>query len=266
MKVRMADKFLKTAVFIIVCVVALTVAPWLIIFHNAPVSTDPAHWGVFGDYLGGVLSTFLSAFGFVGLIYTVIMQRQAVSAQMAAIRQDKEIRDDEVYSGQALACLEEALGKITLVSTTIRRDRLAWLESARLIMTARELSERINSHSVYTVYDAAEKIYRSRFSSLLDPDNNNETMQPAFFGGTDWEAYMAGRVPETIEPRSVYVIYSFLNWQRHESDVLDTVTRDWDMDRISRRHRGARLYLEPILNRTSPRPPEEAGPQDRSGV
>jgi hypothetical protein len=238
--------FLKLVMGVVTFAVVVTCAPWLYAFYDLPMSSDPGAWGVFGDYIGGVLSTFLSACGFIGVIYTVAMQRKAVSAQMANIKQDKDIRDDEVYSNQALACLDEAIRKITS-DGAVYTDRVAWLECARLILTARELAGRIQSHSVNAVYFAAEKIYRSKFSSLLDPGILTESMQPSFFDGVNWDAVMQNKSAEAVEPLSVYVIYSFISWQKGELDILDSIAEEIDVERVSRRYFGARMYLSKKL-------------------
>lgn len=240
---------MKWVVVIVVFVIFITFAPWLYTFYDLPMSADPGAWGVFGDYIGGILSTFLSALGFIGVIYTVHMQRKAVSAQMAAISQDKEIRDDEVYSNQALSCLDEALRKITREGE-VYTDRVAWLECARLVLTARELAGKIQSHSVKTVYIAAERIYRSRFSSLLDPGVLAESMQSSFFEGMNWDSYMRNASTAAVEPLSAYVIYSFLSWQRDEPDILASISGEIDIERVSRRYLGARMYLEKKLKIT----------------
>ncbi|MGB4497226.1 MAG: putative phage abortive infection protein [Methylococcaceae bacterium] len=48
-------------------------------FH-APLSNDADKWGVFGDFVGGTLNPLLSFFGFIALLYTVIIQRAALES------------------------------------------------------------------------------------------------------------------------------------------------------------------------------------------
>ncbi|NNJ18958.1 hypothetical protein CSV86_029545 [Pseudomonas putida CSV86] len=141
-------------------------------------STSPADWGVFGDYFGGYVN-LISVLGFIGIIATIKTQSDTISTQLSGIAQEKEIRDDEVYSKQSLECLNEALDKLkSPLDGKLYRSRLAWLESARLIVTAQDLAGRIKSDSMQHTYKAAEKVIRSKFSTMLNPDNSPETMQP----------------------------------------------------------------------------------------
>ncbi|MFK7698481.1 hypothetical protein [Pseudomonas caspiana] len=240
-------------IFVVIAMsVTLVVLPWVATFHNAPLSTTPADWGVFGDYFGGVLSIPVSIFGFVALLITIKIQREAMEMQMAALKaqwksieQDKEARDDEVYSRQSLECFNEALSKlINPTDGRLYRNRVAWLESARLILTAKNLSARITSKSVRETYEAAEKVLRSRFSTLLNPDNNPDTIQPTYFYVMDWDRWMENRRQQPIDKTSAFVIYRFASWQRDEFDELDEIRDEVDPQLINRRYFGARQYVE----------------------
>ena len=84
---------------VIACVV--TVAPWIVVFSGYSLSTSPADWGVFGDYIGGVLSAPLAAAGFVALLITIRQQRKFAQSE-----QNKA--NDLKYFEGALKCLERA--------------------------------------------------------------------------------------------------------------------------------------------------------------
>lgn len=230
-------------VVLIVCTVVV-IAPWLWRFSASSFSTDPNNWGVFGDYFGGVLSTVISALGFIGIIATIKTQSDTISTQLSGIAQEKEIRDDEVYSKQSLECLNEALEKLkSPIDGKLYRSRLAWLESARLIITAQNLAERIKSDSMQHTYKAAEKVIRSRFSTLLNPDKSPETMQPSYFYHMEWDRWITGQRQEPIHETSAYVIYKFASWQSDRLDELDAVGKI-DFHHVSERYFGARQFLE----------------------
>lgn len=219
--------FLSALVFSLSC----TFIPWLITFRDAQWSTSPADWGVFGDYVGGVLSVLLSAFGLAALIYTlkiqsdaIEIQNEAIKAQLSGIQSGKESRDDEVYNKQSIECLNEAYNKlINTENGRLLRDRINWLESARLLITAQNLSSWIASKSVNETYRAAEKVIKSRFSNLLNPENSPETKLSNYFTEVDWERSMEGSSDWDLDRASVFVIYRFASWQDSEPDEIDEI-------------------------------------------
>lgn len=234
---------LTSALLLILCS-AIVLAPWLKWFHASSISADPSDWGVFGDYVGGVLSTIISALGFLGIIATIKTQSEALSTQLSAIVQEKEIRDDEVYSKQSLECLNEAYAKLLSPDGGLYKNRIAWLECARLIVTAQNLADKIRSDSMRYTYKAAEKVIRSKFSTILNPDIHPETMQPSYFCGMDWARWQEGKGQEPIEKASVYIIYKFSSWQSDEPDEMDSIKDTIDFKHINRRYFGARHFLE----------------------
>jgi uncharacterized membrane protein len=240
----MNKKFIMGVFSAVAVSMAIVIVPWAYTFYNSAFSTDPASWGVFGDYFGGVLSTIVSIFGFVAVIVTIKKQSDSIQAQLASIELDKETRDDEVYNRQALQCLEEALTILNDPETgRILKDRVAWLETARLILTAKQLSGRITSESMRTVYAASEKVIRSKFMAKLDQNNCPETIQPEFFSGPD-EGKPYKKVSKQLEKRSVYVVYKFASWPREENDLIDDVEQDFSIDPVHRAYFGASEYLK----------------------
>ncbi|MNQ89048.1 hypothetical protein D3C85_1043420 [compost metagenome] len=186
----------------------------------------------------------MSIFGFVAVIVTIKMQGNGIKAQLASIELDKETRDDEVYNRQALQCLEEALTILNDPETgRVLSDRVSWLESARLILTAKQLSGRITSESMRTVHAASEKVVRSKFMAKLDQSNCPETIQPEFFSGPDvGKPYK--KVSKQLEKRSVYVVYKFASWPRAENDLIDEVEHDFSIDPVHLAYFGASEYLK----------------------
>ncbi|MEE4231987.1 hypothetical protein V2I85_10465 [Pseudomonas viridiflava] len=243
---RKSGLIIFIAIAVTITVVSL---PWVITFYDAPFSSKPGDWGVFGDYFGGVLSTIVSIFGFLALLVTIQIQRKVMSMQMDAletqwkgIEQDKQTRDDDVYNRQALQCLDEALTKLTNPNTNeIVRDRVAWLESARLILSAEELSSMITSESMRTVYSASQRLIRSKFMTMLDPKKNPQTSRPQFFDGPYSEQEIKGS--NRLEKRSVYTVYKFASWPNDEHDLINNVETDYSIDPINLGYSGAVEYL-----------------------
>lgn len=225
--------------------VALVILPWLAMFYDKPFSTTPADWGVFGDYLGGVLATIISMLGFVAVIITIRVQNEGIKAQLKGLELDQQTRDDEIYKTQAIECLEQAFVRLTIPESSHPvRNRTAWLESARLILTAKELSGRITSESMLTAFHASEKLVRSKFMTLLDQNSCPETKQPQFFTGIN-NSNLHRKASDKLQKHSVYVIYKFASWPRDEHDPIDDVDSDFSLDPISPGHFGASQYLNP---------------------
>ncbi|XKU39337.1 hypothetical protein BG51_15995 [Pseudomonas [fluorescens] ATCC 17400] len=238
-------KIIGLVSILIILSLIVVLVPWLIQFSGSSFSPEPSSWGIFGDYFGGIFSSLISVFGFVGVIITIVIQSRTISAQLDGMVQEKEIRDDEVYSKQSLECLSEAYVKLKAQGDgSLYRDRVAWLESARLIITAQNLSKRIKSESVQEAYRAAEKVVRSKFSSLLSPDNSPSTMQPTFFHEMDWDRWAEGQRQRPIERTSVFVIYRFASWGEDESDELDSLADEVNAEVINLRYFGAKRFVE----------------------
>ncbi|MDT4815389.1 hypothetical protein FQZ97_484170 [compost metagenome] len=213
---------------------------WVLMFWDVPFSPDPAHWGQFGDFVGGILATIFAAFSFVGILVTVMVQGKAVTGQLKAIEQEREIKDDEAYLNAAVACLQRAYKTIhDETENAPLRDRKKWLNCARWIIKSSESASYIRHPSTKLLYESDAESWREKFRDLLDPDGAfHRSMQPSYFHGTDGD--------RTLDADSVYVIYNFLHWPEGRTDVLDNVGR-WDMDTISKRYRGARNYLKERL-------------------
>lgn len=181
--------------------------------------------------------------GFIGIVATIKSRSDTLSTQLSSIVQKKEIRDDGVYSKQSLECLREALDTIKTLDGKVYRHRIAWLESARLIMTSQTLAKQIKSDSMKLTYKTAEKVIRSRFGTLFDPENSPETMQPCYFYEMEWDRWAEDKKQHPIDKISAHVIHQFISWQDDELDILRTVTKI-NISKISQRYFGARLFLE----------------------
>lgn len=204
---------------------------WILSFWDSSFSGDPADWGVFGDYIGGTLATILAAGSFFGLLYSVIQQRHAMEHEWV-------LRNDESYAKQAVVCLERAFNRVkpNPNQSTPSRDRLLWLECARLIVSAEELSKKIKSDGYSAMYESEREHWRGQFRDLFNPDEKFErSMQPSFF--------KEGEHGDALEHNSVYVIYEFMTWQDDRPDPMGLVNYVWDLKRISQTYFGAREYL-----------------------
>ncbi|BAN47678.1 hypothetical protein [Metapseudomonas resinovorans] len=218
---------------VLVLATLVTALPWIGNFHNHLWSDDPAHWGQFGDYIGGTLATILAALSFGGLMLNVIQQNQAM-------RKEWQLRDDESYVKQAVVCLERAFSKVRPNPNRSfpLRSRLLWLECARLILTAESMANNIKTAGFKAMYESEREHWRGQFRNLFDPENEMFLVSnlPTYF-----EKGKYG--DEALEHNSVYVIYEFMTWQDEQPDPIKTIDYKWNLKRILHGYRGAREYL-----------------------
>ncbi|MDT4821416.1 hypothetical protein FQZ97_545950 [compost metagenome] len=209
-----------------------TATPWIANFHNHLWSDDPAHWGQFGDYIGGTLATILAALSFGGLMLNVIQQNQAM-------RKEWQLRDDESYNRQAINCLERAFNNVYREKNERFpvRDRQAWIDCARLLLSANELSSRIESDGFKAMYASEREYWRVRFRNLFAYSDNLTNFRPVSYFEKDEHN-------EALEHNSVYVIYKFMTWKAGQPDRLAAINYKWKLVEISAQYVGAKEYLK----------------------
>ncbi|MDH4651707.1 hypothetical protein [Pseudomonas sp. BN606] len=227
------NKFTKWLIGVGVATSVIFILAWILKFWDSPFSGDPANWGVFGDYIGGTLATILAAGSFLGLMYSVIQQGQAM-------RKEWTLRNDESYNRQAIVCLERAFLKMRPNSNqkTPTRDRQAWIDCARLLLAAEGLGKRIKSKGFKAVFESERAHWQGQFFDLFDPDKD-------FSVSKDPEYFDNGAYGEAIEPRAVYVIYDFITWPIDRPDALTDIGFDWDLSKLGIfwPDQGAKAYL-----------------------
>jgi hypothetical protein len=230
------------AIIVIVEALAFTFIPWIWKFYDTPISSDPADWGVFGDYIGGTLATFLAAGSFLGLMASVIHQNQAM-------RKEWQLRDDESYNRQAIVCLERAYNRIMPhKGNTPDRDRLAWIDCARFLLSAEDLSSKIESDGFKAMYESERAHWRAQFRDAFDPEGDK------FFNSNLAAYFYEGPFGEALEPDSVYVIYKFIKWQEDEPDPFSRFNYDWDLSKINGwPDEGPKGYLQELKDRHGPK-------------
>lgn len=193
----------------IVCILAI--APWVVTFWEQPLSNIPADWGVFGDYVGGVLSGPLAIVGFIALLLTIQQQRTFA-------RDERNKANDLRYFESAQKCLMRAYQSIKPSDAGIPSSkRLVWLTTARWILSADSISDKISSTSpaLKDAFELEAEYYRGLFSEFLKPNEIHSVFsQKSFFVG---DASINGA---EIEERSVRVILDFMKWPDSKNDPL----------------------------------------------
>lgn len=72
--VRHLSSILVVLGSIAVITLVLFVVAYLVVFHDAPISTSAEAWGQFGDYFGGTLGAVLALFALIALLITLRVQ------------------------------------------------------------------------------------------------------------------------------------------------------------------------------------------------
>ncbi len=195
----------------------IALAPWLYMFWTSPISKERSEWANFGTFVGGVLSPALAFMALIGLVITIKEQRQVAERQ-------KEVTDNESYFRHAVASLERAYQALCEPATPPRplQDRMAWLSSARLLLSASGSARQITAHSsgLRHLYQGEEAHWRHRFYQLLEPTSPRGVGASTSYFEAD---RTAGR--SEIEERSIRVIYDFCSWPDGQQDPIDEISR-----------------------------------------
>lgn len=194
------------------CLVVIT--PWVISFGGKPFSSTPADWGVFGDYVGGALSGPLALAGLIALLITIEQQRSFALAE-----QNKT--NDLKYFETAQQCLKRAYEAIRPNEAEAPpKNRLVWLTTARWLLAADTISEKISatSPSLKEAYELEVEHYRMLFAEFLKPKEMNSVFSELAFFARDHT-----QSGSELEERSVRVILEFMKWPDEKRDVIDKV-------------------------------------------
>lgn len=196
----------------IACFIAIT--PWVMTFGGLPISSAPADWGVFGDYVGGTLSGPLALAGLVALLITIQQQRSFAQSE-----QNKA--NDLKYFETAQQCLKRAYEAIKPTEAERpSKSRLVWLTTARWLLAASSISDKISttSPSLKDAYELESEHYRMLFAGFLKPLQMNSVFSELnFFVG---DHTMSG---SELEERSVRVILEFMEWPDEKRDAIDKI-------------------------------------------
>lgn len=186
-------------------------------FASNTVSRKPEDWASFGSYIGGALTPILAFASFIGLLVTLAQQRSA-QADLATTEDDKR------YFEHATKDLERAYETLTDRGDvpSPRRDRLAWLTAARLLLAFQSAKDRISPKSpgLRELLAAEEEHWRRKFYLLFRPHAAGMVgMDSSYFHCLDV------RDGAEIEERSIRVIYEFFQWPEGRPDPLDSVPK-----------------------------------------
>jgi len=87
---------LKALLLVAFIICVLAIGPFFIAFYNNPFSGDPGDWGVFGDYIGGVLGALTPLLAFVALLIQIRQQDRAHLQTEAELRRSIEATNTQL--------------------------------------------------------------------------------------------------------------------------------------------------------------------------
>lgn len=209
------EKKVAWGISLVVVFIGLALIPWVMHVATPSFSSDGKEWADFGTYVGGVLSPILAGISFVGLLVTIIQQSQAAEKQ-------KRNADSENYFKHAVQSLERAYKTIAPNHNDITplRSRLAWLTCARLLLSAKDASQRIapESTGLISLYEGEEEYWRHKFYELLKPTHPKGVGYRAEFFCAN-----VATAEEEIAEESIRVIYEFTDWPKERKDPLRAI-------------------------------------------
>ena len=85
--------FIFAVLFLVVAVIF-----YYLNFNEGGISSNPADWGTFGDYLGGVLNPLFGFLTLIALLITIILQKQELDktkTELNKVREDAEKNNTE---------------------------------------------------------------------------------------------------------------------------------------------------------------------------
>ncbi|MDX2469378.1 MAG: hypothetical protein QNL04_02245 [SAR324 cluster bacterium] len=133
-------------------------------FHQKGIglSTNTNTWGVFGDYIGGVMNPILSFFALIALLETIRIQRIELEATREELKQNRQVAKDQLTHFQQIEERES-------IETYIR-------------LNEQKINDELQKHIVflgnaqklkYVVGPDKDHELYSQFSSSEDPNKTN---------------------------------------------------------------------------------------------
>lgn len=141
-----------------VCLVLLAYVFWFALVVELPVSRDPATWGQFGDYFGGVLNPLVAFAAFVWLAQSVRIQGNEL------VETRRALRDAAQAQGQQAQLAQDAL---------IVNALTASLNAATSISSEKQ---RIFDHYLRQCGERASQMYVDEFGRNLRRDQFDYSM------------------------------------------------------------------------------------------
>lgn len=178
----------------------VSVIPWLLVgaalvyvlvlgfyvghFHAQPVSGNPADWGQFGDYLGGVLNPFVALLTFLAVIITLAQNARLVRSAQEQAEAAHTAHAFDLSAKQADAALAGMNRALDLVDGT--NDRATWIQGARILAASVRITEAVREPIHRDMLEIALYDLRNRAAKMLGFDDARRS--GCFFYGAPLDA------------------------------------------------------------------------------
>lgn len=176
-----------------------------------------------------------------GSVFAVVLAIGSLVVSFYNVKRANEIQRDRELKNCAIDALERAYETFTNGDdSTVPPvpSRYGWLTTARRILVFQKLSKMIVSEEYRLVCREEEEHWRHKFYRMIQtPD----ILLPNYFEGNKEE----GKVTE-VEPKSIAVIFDFVQWREGKQDDLSSVnlTQMMKSGRVVRGHIGLDLFLQ----------------------
>lgn len=135
---------LRIFVSFLVVFAILICSLYLINFYSSPLSGDPANWGQFGDYIGGVLNPLLAVTNLIVFVFlNNKIQRQEERNIKENIRIQKEISDENKQLNKDIALMQMRREELHYFTIEMDRDFSEWKTDPSNKFTMKKLKDKL---------------------------------------------------------------------------------------------------------------------------
>ena len=131
---------------------------------------EKSDWGTFGDFVGGILNPLLSFFGFIALLYTVTIQREALESNdkiqakqqfestfFALLNVHNQVLADLSYTPPELPSQNSS--RISFIANSINKPK-SKLQSIHLEVFIKNVSETVLEENFFWLNQCKEKLQK----------------------------------------------------------------------------------------------------------
>jgi hypothetical protein len=209
-------------------------------FHAQPVSDDPADWGQFGDYFGGVLNPFVALLTFLAVLVTLAQNARLVRSAHEQAEAARAAQAFDVSAKQVDVAVTGMKRALDLVDGT--NDRTTWIQGARILAASVRIAEAITERIHRDMLEILLFDLRNRAATILGCDNAQHVA--AFFYGVPLDAQgnvtvadlteaarlssvarqnAPGRIGDIqhLEERTLFVFWKFAQYPDNFTDPID---------------------------------------------
>lgn len=129
-KLRRRVEWSTRIAFLILALVVLAYVGNLWILSRSDVSNDPAVWGQFGDYIGGLLNPLIAFLAFYWLTQSVLLQKQELTETKDALRDSADSQSKQVQ----LAAETAEINAISAILSTYNGELARLREESRFVL------------------------------------------------------------------------------------------------------------------------------------